>query len=542
MSETVLFKKVFQKFWVRQNRDRSHLPCERKEYFDGVHPFFDVVQILSSEEAFWEHLKDPLYEVFQYTATLVVEQKGDKLSLKWFYRTFSRKVGKQYFSLKKSMRFVTVNLKSGNVYFGELINYQNKRNFVKKIRSNYFINDSFRAFRANLKNSISEFNVDDCSSLTNEVCRLFIDKIDGGVENLSFGDRLFKFHLDKKNIKYPNNFSLYSSVIQGEFRKILKKTDYKIVDAFMVLNKIQGKKIKKVLHTVENLNVQNYKTGLKLFGSDWLNQEENLLRDILNNKIEFILDNGLANDFNRFSSPKEKKRAFSLYKSFNKDNEIDGWTLRDHFQIYVQLKRYGDTEVEWKSTDSSEFFRQEHLDWSDKLSFYKKGHYQRIYPKSFFEVIKDFKCNDEDYFPVILTNSLEYNMESSIQSNCVRGYIGQPSSIIISLRKNTELSEDRLTVEYRVSKSPNLALYYIRRVQTKAKFNYEPDESWIEPLKVLDSSVELLVKNKKFETYKLTKKCANGVELESDTHFDENGSLVWSYKAIDNDPYYINFL
>ena len=542
MSETVLFKKVFQKFWVRQNRDRSHLPCERKEYFDGVHPFFDAVQILSSEEAFWEHLKDPLYEVFQYTATLVVEQKGDKLSLKWFYRTFSRKVGKQYFSLKKSMRFVTVNLKSGNVYFGELINYQNKRNFVKKIRSNSFINDSFRTFRANLKNSISEFNVDDCSSLTNEVCRLFIDKIDGGVENLSFANRLFKFYLDKKNIKYPNNFSLYSSVIQGEFRKILKKTDYKIVDAFMVLNKIQGKKIKKVLHTVENLNVQNYKTGLKLFGSDWLNQEENLLRDILNNKIEFILDNGLANDFNRFSSPKEKKRAFSLYKSFNKDNEIDGWTLKDHFQIYVQLKRYGDTEVEWKSTDSSEFFRQEHLDWSDKLSFYKKGHYQRVYPQSFFEVIKDFKYNDENYFPVPLTNSLEYNMESSIQSNCVRGYIGQPSSIIISLRKNSELSENRLTVEYRVSKSPNLALYYIRRVQTKAKFNYEPDESWIEPLKVLDSSVELLVRNKKFETYKLTKKCANGVELESDTHFDENGSLVWSYKAIDNDPYYINFL
>ena len=542
MSETVLFKKVFQKFWVRQNRDRSHLPCERKEYFDGVHPFFDAVQILSSEEAFWEHLKDPLYEVFQYTATLVVEQKGDKLSLKWFYRTFSRKVGKQYFSLKKSMRFVTVNLKSGNVYFGELINYQNKRNFVKKIRSNSFINDSFRTFRANLKNSISEFNVDDCSSLTNEVCRLFIDKIDGGVENLSFANRLFKFYLDKKNIKYPNNFSLYSSVIQGEFRKILKKTDYKIVDAFMVLNKIQGKKIKKVLHTVENLNVQNYKTGLKLFGSDWLNQEENLLRDILNNKIEFILNNGLANDFNRFSSPKEKKRAFSLYKSFNKDNEIDGWTLKDHFQIYVQLKRYGDTEVEWKSTDSSEFFRQEHLDWSDKLSFYKKGHYQRVYPQSFFEVIKDFKYNDENYFPVLLTNSLEYNMESSIQSNCVRGYIGQPSSIIISLRKNSELSENRLTVEYRVSKSPNLALYYIRRVQTKAKFNYEPDESWIEPLKVLDSSVELLVRNKKFETYKLTKKCANGVELESDTHFDENGTLVWSYKAIDNDPYYINFL
>jgi len=542
MSETVHFKKVFQKYWIQENRDRSHLPCHRKDYFDGVHPFFDVIQVQSSEEAFLKHMKDQLCSVSQFTSTILVEEKGDKISLKWFYRTFSRKVGKQYFTLKKNMRFVTVNKKSGNIYFGELNNYQNKRKFIKKIRSNSYINDSFRAFRAYLKNSISEFSVDDSCVLTNEVCRLFVDKIDGGINNLSFGDRLFKFYLDKKNIKYPNNFSIYSTIITSEFRKILKKMDYKIVDAFMTQNKIQGKKIKKVLHTVENLNILNYKTGLKLFGSDWLNQEENLLRDIFNNKIEFHFEDAYADDFNLFATLKEKRKAFSLYKSFNRDNEIDGWTLRDHFNLYVQLKRYGDTEVEWKAVEGSNIFRQEHLDWSDKLSFYKKGHYQRVYSQSFFESTKNFKFENEEYFPKLLTDTLEYNLESSIQSNCVRGYIGHASSIIVSLRKNSEISEDRLTVEYRVSKAPNLALYYINRVQTRAKFNTQPDESWIGPLQILDSMVELLVRNKKFETYKLKKKCANGVELESDTHFDENGVLVWSYKAIDNDPYYINFL
>jgi len=541
MSDNVLFKRILQKFWVRQNRDHSTLPCKAKDHYDGVHPFFDSIQVLSSEEAFLTHLKDLLCDVTQYTSTIVIEEKGDKISLKIFFKTFSRKAGKKYFILKKNMRFFTVNLEKGNFYFGELLNYQNKRKFVKKIRSNCYINESFNTFRVVLQNSISEFSVNNCGELTNEICRLFVDKVDGGVGNLTFGNRLFKFYLDKKNIKYPNNFHLYSNLINGDFRKILKKTDNRIVESFMKHNKIQGKKLKKVLHTVENLNVTNYINGLKLFGADWLNQQEYLIRHIFNNKIEFNIEEGVLNDFNLFSSLKEKRRAFLLYKSFNEDNEIDGWTLRDHFNFYIQLKRYGDTEVEWKSIDGSYSFRQEHLDWSDKLSFYKKGDYQRIYSQHFFESIKEFEYNNINYFPKLLTNSSEYNLESSIQSNCVRGYIGYPSALIISLKKNSENSEDRLTVEYRVSKAPNLPLYNLKRVQTRAKFNSEPSETWLKPLEILDSMVQLWVKNNKFETYKLKKKCANGVELESDTHFDENGLLVWSYRAIDNESYYLNF-
>ena len=542
MLHTTHYKKVFQKHWVQQNRDRTHLPSEKKEYYDGVHPFFDIVGTFTDEESFKKYIKDPLYSVNQKTLTVVVEQKGEKISIKLFHKIFSRKVGKSYFISKKNMRFITVNSKTGNIYFGELYNYQNKRNFQKKIRCNSYITESLNTFRVCLKNNISEFNVDDCGDLTIELLRIFTNLVDGGNENLSISTRLFKYYLLKKNIKYPNNYPIYSTSIDGNFRKILKKVDNKIVDAFMIKNEIQGKKIKKILHTVQGLNVSNYKIGLKLFGSDWLNQDEQLLRNIFNNKIEFALSDNLIDDFIKFASPKEMKKVFLLYKSFNNDNEIDGWTFRDHFDFYVQLKRFGDTEVEWKSISYSDFFRQEHLDWTDKLSFYKKGEYQRIYPKKFIQEIKNFEYQNEEYFPKLLTDTKEYNAESTIQSNCVRGYIGRASSVIISLRKNSDISEDRLTIEYRINYLKNSNLINLERVQTKAKYNSNPDESWSTPLRILDSQISSICQKKKFEPYVLKKRCANGIELESNTHFEEDGYLVWSFRAIDNDQYYTNFL
>jgi hypothetical protein len=46
----------------------------------------------------------------------------------------------------------------------------------------------------------------------------------------------------------------------------------------------------------------------------------------------------------------------------------------------------------------------------------------------------------------------------------------------------------------------------------------------------------------KFEPHKLIKICSNGVQMESDSHFDEKGYLKWSYTPIDQygfDPYFI---
>ena len=543
MEEKILFKKVFNRYWAQQHRDRSHLSDNNSDHYDGTHPIFNLVAAHKDEETFRKNLKDPLYSVFQETITIVVEERVDKVSFKVFFKSFNRKVGKTYFKLKRDMSFITVNKKFGNIYFGKLHNYQNKKKFTKSIRSNSFIKDQFDTFIVNLKSLISSFNVDESSKIIFECSRIFLNQIDGGVQGITIGDRLFKFYLDKKNIKYPNNFMLFSKVLNKEFRDILKKNENKIIDSYMVQNKIFGKKIKKVLHTVEDLNVDNLKTGLKLFGSDWIHQENTLIRDIFNNKIQFTLEDNLIDSFNELASPKEKRRAFSIYKAFNTLNEIDGWTLRDHFRFYVNLKRYGDTEVEWKS-DGLDYKKlaQEHLDWTDKLSFYRKGEYQRKYPQRFFETLKSFNIQNREYFPVLLTNTSEYNEESSIQSNCVRTYIGKPSSLIVSLRKGSDTSQERLTVEYKVSKTPKLPIVYINRVQTRATHNSRPEDFWEKPLEILDELMGRLLQNNTFETYKLSKKCSNGVELESETNFNELGKLVWTYDAIDNEMNPSNYI
>lgn len=541
MTETTLYKRVFQKYWVQQNRDRSLLQKNKKEYYDGVHPLFDVVSVFSDEKSFYENLKDPLYSLKQYSLTIVVEQKDHKVSIKAFSKEFGRKAGTSYYTLKKNMIFLTVNVLTGNIYQGYLNNYQNKKKVQKKVRVNFLISRSFNTFRIQMKNLISYFDVDNNSYIINEAFDIFIKKVDGGEKFLSIPSRLFKFFLDKKNIKYPNNFIIYSDSFFGDFRKILKKNDNKIVDSFMSINNLNGKKIKKVLHTVDNLNIQNYKNGLKMFGSDWLNQDESLLKDIFNNKISFEVSENLSEEFNQLSSLKEKRRAFQMYKNFNKNNEVDGWTLRDHFVFFVTLKRYGDTEVEWRSSSNTESFRQEHLDWADKISFYKKGEYKRIYPEKFFDAFQNFSIDGKIYFPVLLTSTPEYNDESSVQTNCVRTYIGHPSSFIISLRIGEKNSLDRLTVEYKIVYLKNSDIVHLDRVQTRAKYNQKPDESWDKPLEILDGIVNNIIVDKKFQTYQLIKKCANGVELKSDTHFDENGKLVWTYESIDNHNHPLNF-
>jgi hypothetical protein len=185
--------------------------------------------------------------------------------------------------------------------------------------------------------------------------------------------------------------------------------------------------------------------------------------------------------------------------------------------------------LKWISDDDSkEFFRDEHLDWSDKIQFYKRGHYERTYPQLIYDTIER---PIGEYYPVVLNNSTMYNEESSVQSNCVKTYIGKPQSIIVSLRKGSPYSEERATIEYRLMKDGDKIK--CDRVQSLGRFNSKLDEQWTEPVFNLDEYLLSFVKDKKFETVKLTKKCANGTVLKSDSEWDDTGTLRWTYKGIE---------
>ncbi len=170
-------------------------------------------------------------------------------------------------------------------------------------------------------------------------------------------------------------------------------------------------------------------------------------------------------NFASIHSKKERNCIFEIFKLVIND-EINPQTFADHFIFYTNLKNY--ENIKWTSTTYDEF-REEHLNWTELNDFYTKGTFDRIYNDKFeSEVTKPIFTDGKTFYPVILKSSSEYNDESFIQSNCVKGYIKRPDALIVSLRKDSPDSKERATIEFRISFDTVIEL---KRVQTLGRFN-----------------------------------------------------------------------
>jgi hypothetical protein len=480
------------------------------------------------EEDFVLHYGNPLARVLKSYLMIVVERDGYKVSMKVFSGFRERRVGNKWFKVVRNVDYITVNTKNGDVYSGFLHNYQNKKKVRKKLNKNYFLNEPVSNIGYVIRDKIWSYSHNSIQVAVDASSK-FIDEIDGrgSINFFSLDKRLFKFYLDKKGIKYPNNFFLYSSKLVGPtFRKILKKNDNRLVDAFMIHNGLTGKKLKKCLHSCKELNLDLYLISRKLFGDDWINQDDDFILQTLNSDFK-IKDRDIPAEFVNVIGKDELRRVFNLFKKVYFEEMLDTYTFIDHIEIYTQLKMYGETDLRWMSNDV-DIFRNEHLDWSDKLTFYKNGHYERIYPVYSYEYLEQPL---EEYYPVLLDDSTSYNQESSIQSNCVKTYIGKSSNIILSLRKGSRYSEERATIEYQLYREDDKVK--CRRVQSLGKYNGKLSDEWIHWLLKLDLKMLYYVNDDKFESVKITKKCYNGTFFESDSYWGEDGFLKWDNKIIE---------
>jgi len=489
------------------------------------------------EQDYFEHYGNPLCRVLKSYVMIVVERDGDKVSMKLYSGLRERKAGNCWFKISRNVTFISVNTKTGDVYTGYLKNYQRKKKFTKKICKNFFGDEPINSFMLSIRDCVWSY-IHNHNEVILESVSKFIYEVDGRSDSdeLTYEKRLFKFYLDKKGIKYPNNFHLYSSKLIGpKIRKLLKKNDFRLVDTFMEYNDLSGKKLKKALHTCSRLNIDLYKKTKKLFGDDWINQDENFISNTLNCEYG-IGDRSIPNEFVDLVSKDELRKVFHTFKKVFFENLMDTYTYIDHINLYTDLKMYGETDLKWTTTDvESTAFRNEHLDWTDKLSFYKLGNYERIYPNYTYELLEEKML---DYYPVVLNSSTNYNEESSVQSNCVKSYIGKPSSIIISVRKGSRISNERATIEYQLSKVGDKIK--CRRIQSLGKFNGKLPESWLYYLVKLDMRMSDYINHKNFETVKITKKCSNGIEIHSDSYWDEDGLIKWTHKTIDG-PHTIQY-
>jgi len=480
------------------------------------------------EEDFVLHYGNPLARVLKSYLMILVERDGDKVSMKVFNGFRERRVGNKWFKVARSVDYITVNTKTGDVYSGFLHNYQNKKKVRKKLNKNFFLNEPIAQVMYTIRDKGWSYS-HNSSEIANDAVSKFMYEIDGREEpyEFNFEKRLFKFYLDKKRIRYPNNFRLYSSKLVGPiFRKILKKNDNRLVDAFMIHNGLTGKKLKKCLHSCKSLNLDLYLMARRLFGDDWINQDDDFILQTLNSEFN-IKDRDIPAEFVNVIGKDELRRVFNLFKKVYFEEMLDTYTFIDHIEIYTQLKMYGETDLRWMSNEV-DAFRNEHLDWSDKLTFYKNGHYERIYPIYSYEHLEQPLG---EYYPVLLDDSTSYNQESSIQSNCVKTYIGKSSNIILSLRKGSRYSEERATIEYQLYREDDKVK--CRRVQSLGKYNGKLSDEWTHWLLKLDLKMLYYVNDDRFEPVKITKKCYNGAFFESDSYWDEDGFLKWTHKTIE---------
>lgn len=539
-----LFKKSFSKFSTLFAKEYSDLPdLEDNDRFKPKYGLFSQKSHSSEEKDYIENYGNPMCCVYRENFMIVLEKNGEKISLKFFESDRHRKFGVTWFKVSTQCTFFTFDLSKGDLYTGYIIDYHKKRKCKKVLRKNYFSSRPLQSIKHNISAGKSFYPKEVVSEFTKIILEKLFFELDGN-ENSHFNDsRLLEFYLKKKQIKYPNNFHIFFSNIDEQVKlKELRKSSMKLVDAYMKKNGLFGETIKKVLHN------QNYKVYPKflsqilvIFPTSWVLQDKLLVEKTLTYNIDYIGLVQYKDSLKKYMSIKELKNLFFVIRDIMMNRMISLHSVLDHIQFYLYLREVGEN-VKWKSYSYSNF-KDEHLDFADLYEHYKRGYYKRIYPDSLEQALKiPITDGDDVYYPVLLKNSDEYNSESQVQSNCVKGYIGRPSSLIVSLRKNSTISDERATIEYQIFKEKDKIKF--NRPQSLGKFNSRLDDCWNSSLKKLDEKItNWLESEKKFVTVKLEKEIVhNGTKLYSDSDWSENGFLFWTYNVINKENYSPVFL
>jgi len=553
MTKETLFKLVVKTYQTTHNRNYNDIdlidgmyPKDREIY--TKHPLFTFEKHgEKTEQEFVENYGNPLAEVLQVNNQLIVEEDGDKLSIKKFNSTYYRKVGRNYFEKKKHMSFFSINKKTFEFYIGGIENYQNKKKFKKRVRRNpvtspvYLKNELSVYFNYILGKAPEMFP--DFAEVISE--KLNIDFIDYDTMTKKIIINFYK----KRGIKLPNNIESFLGD-QHEFipkTKEFKKHKNKFVDTFMSHLQLKGNEIKKALHLTTSVNVYGLKSLIDIFGYDLLYNEK-LIQPILDMHHSKNYFNVVPHSVTK----KEMKDLLNYFKWLIIDGQINAPTLSDHIRYFNQLRSLGE-EVSFDAKTIDDFV-VEHANWSTRVAKYQNGDHVRNYPQSFKETIDQpiFSMDGVTYHPVLLTTSEEYNMESTIQSNCVRNYIQTASAIIVSVRLGDENAKERATVEYRVMYDSTNRKFMAKRVQYLGKYNKNLPETWNPVLEILDQRVNEEIEQKDFKlSIKTTfsnQKVLTRELVFGDSHRNEQGnyqaSVFWDKeinKVHPNNFDYFNF-
>jgi hypothetical protein len=559
MSET-LYKFSIERYNVVINQPYNEIPTPKKNrgfytvdriYDDSVDDLlrcqFTIESKEETEEAFIKHFGNPLATVEVNRNTMVIERTGPKISIKYYSYLKYRRAGFKYFKRKKSMKYLTYNTDTNCFFKGQTIGHEGSKKNTSSVKKNFFLESPIRLFLSAIPDfeillSKDSYVVKHAVStggifIKDFFIETFLKLIPGfRFSHLHSKDHdMYKLYLINKGVKYPNNWFAFKNVVPMPRKHIWKRNGFKLIDTVMDVNKLNGDKMKNILHKITIFNPKVIKYYDDFFGKDFMRQQD-------------VEDCALLYNFNIYEhhsvpnlelcqfSPKEKKNIYKLLVSSLREGEGQRIlsSFYDHTRFYNKIK--GFEPIKWKSSNMDEY-QSEHMVWSNKYSYYTDGIYERIYDQSLIECIHQPIVDEVEntYIPVILCTTSDYNQESAHQQNCVRTYIQRPSSFIVSLRTNDE--KDRATIEYRMSKEDDKIRFI--RVQTLGRFNQTLSKEWSDAIQILDHRINGYLVNVKNLTFKLNTLIANSVrKTEVCTVDKKTGQYIWDGRE---DEMLINF-
>ena len=483
---------------ITNDSDEDHL-CFNPSGIGTFTPKDD--KVYDTEQDFVDNYANLFASPHMERQLYVIEENDEKIAFKIYnYHTF-RNVGKRFFKVRRTIRFLTFNFKRKVFYVGEA-------SFKRKLKTGF-------KCKMNIPN-LMDSNFIGClyrlgEEQVNDLLCLYLDRVR---EKIGFeikkSENPFEYYyetiLKLSKIKYPNAFLKFATMYAPV--KEVRKYDSNLVTYFMKKNDLKGKKIKMLLNKYDTLDVDNMIQLYRFFGQDMFNKiDDNVFST---NQIYTIYalhrESGLIDtDLTK----KEKENILMVLNQTKSHNFIP--TLQDHIRFKKRLKKYGENvKIEAKTLEE---FTQEHVEWSTLVQSYNNGHVTRYYGENSKLVEDPIYVNNNTYFPVLLTTTEQYENESAHQSNCVRTYSEKPYCLIISLRKNDTEGNQRATIEYQFRRD---GLY---RSQTLGKYNQPLSDDWDEPIIDLDQRLTYYYVKELIELPVMVKRYPNGKIIKMISQF-----------------------
>jgi hypothetical protein len=115
-----------------------------------------------------------------------------------------------------------------------------------------------------------------------------------------------------------------------------------------------------------------------------------------------------------------------------------------------------------------------------------------------------------------------------VQSNCVRTYSEKPYCFIVSLRKGSEDSVIRASIELKYMNDG------VKVVQKLGKYNKHLSEDWLSPINELEGFANYLYSKGMIKLPEMTKKFPNGKVIKQIAVFENKPDIKYMLPTWDN--------